>query len=139
MTDVLTPEQRRYCMSRIGGKDTQPELTIRRLIHSLGYRYRLHVKRLPGSPDLVFPNRQKVIFVHGCFWHRHQCRYGQVTPGTRRQFWEAKFQENTDRDARNRRQLLREGWDVLIVWECQTKRPERLIDRIIGFLECDLN
>ena len=137
MTDVLTVEQRRYCMSRIGGKDTKPELTVRRLVHSLGYRYRLHVKALPGSPDLVFPSRRKVIFVHGCFWHRHRCKYGQVTPGTRRQFWKTKLQGNADRDSRNRSELCRKGWKPFIVWECETKQPGSLVDRIVNFLEGD--
>ena len=83
MVDVLTPKQRQFCMSRIQGKDTRPEMVVRRMVHALGYRYRLHVRSLPGCPDLVFPSREKVIFVHGCFWHRHNCRYGRVRPATR--------------------------------------------------------
>ena len=135
MSDVLTPKQRRYCMSRIRGRDTKPEIVVRKLVHGLGYRYRLHVRDLPGRPDLVFASRRKVILVHGCFWHRHRCRYGQVTPSTRRGFWQAKLEANRKRDARNRRALKRLGWDVLVVWECQTRRPELLIDRLVEFLE----
>lgn len=135
MADVLTPEQRHYCMSSIRGKDTKPELLVRRLMHALGYRYRLHVAALPGSPDIVFPSRRKVIFVHGCFWHRHRCHLGQVSPRTRREFWHQKFERNRQRDIVNRRRLRRQGWDVLMVWECQTKEPERLLGRLVPFLE----
>lgn len=135
MVDVLSPSQRRYCMSQIRDKDTKPELFVRRILHAEGYRYRLHDKKLPGKPDLVFSSRRKVIFVHGCFWHRHNCRYGRVTPKTRQEFWIAKLQGNRDRDLRNRRELRRLGWDVLVVWECQIKRQEWLLERIINFLE----
>lgn len=135
MADVLTAEQRRYCMSRIRGKDTKPEMTVRRLVHALGYRFRLHRRDLPGCPDLVLPRHRKVIFVHGCFWHRHRCRYGRPMPATRRQFWKKKLEGNKQRDARNRRALRRLGWDVLVVWECQTRKPHKLIDRLVVFLE----
>ncbi|HUU09426.1 MAG TPA: very short patch repair endonuclease [Phycisphaerae bacterium] len=135
MADVLTDEQRRYCMSRIKGKDTKPEMVVRRLVHALGYRFRLHRRDLPGCPDLVLPRHRKVIFVHGCFWHRHRCRYGRPMPATRRQFWKKKFEGNKQRDARNRRALRRLGWDVLVVWECQTRKPDKLIDRLVAFLE----
>ena len=135
MPDVLTPEQRSYCMSRIRGKDTKPELKVRSVLHTLGYRYRLHVRSLPGSPDLVFHSRRKAIFVHGCFWHRHNCRFGRATPATRRQFWRKKFAENQLRDRRNRRMLRSKGWQVFIVWECQTLRMEWLLPRLATFLE----
>jgi len=134
MVDVLTEEQRKYCMSRIRGKDTKPEMIVRRLVHGLGYRYRLHRGDLPGCPDLVFPSRHKVIFVHGCFWHRHRCRYGKPMPSTRRAFWAAKLERNKTRDRRNRRALRRLGWDVLVVWECQTGRLEWLTDRLSNYL-----
>ncbi len=136
MADVLTPSQRKYCMSRIRGKDTSPELGLRRLIHSLGYRYRLHVRGLPGSPDLVFPARRKVIFVHGCFWHRHQCRFGQVRPVTRRAFWDQKLRLNQERDRRTLRRLRCLGWRVLVFWECQiTRWSEEVITlRVADFL-----
>ena len=137
MVDVLTKEQRRLCMSRIRSKDTEPELVVRRISHALGYRYRLHRRDLPGCPDLVFPGRQKIVFVHGCFWHRHNCRKGRSIPSTRREFWKAKLEGNKVRDARNRRVLRRLGWKVLVAWECQTKpaKLDKLADRIVKFLE----
>ncbi len=135
MADVLTPKQRRYCMSRIRGKDTKPELRVRSLVHSLGYRYRLHVRTLPGSPDLVFASRRKVVFVHGCFWHCHNCRYGKVEPQTRARFWESKLERNRERDQQNVRRLRRGQWDVLVVWECQTRNADRLGKRLVRFLE----
>ena len=122
-------------MSRIRGKDTIPELLVRSLIHSLGYRYRLHDRSLPGTPDLVFPSRRKAIFVNGCFWHRHNCRFGRVMPKTRRSFWKKKLEGNRERDKRNRAELRRMDWCVFTVWECQLKREEWLIDRIVNFLE----
>jgi len=122
-------------MSRIRGKDTKPEMIVRRLVHAAGYRYRLHRRDLPGCPDLVFPGRGKVIFVHGCFWHRHRCRYGRSMPSTRKAFWKRKLEANRARDRKNRRALRRQGWDVFVVWECQTKRPDWLLPRLVNFLE----
>ena len=122
-------------MSRIQGKDTKPEMIVRKMVHALGYRYRLHVRSLPGCPDLVFPSRHKVIFVHGCFWHRHHCKYGRVTPATRKSFWQKKLQGNKDRDQKNQRLLRNQGWKILTLWECQTKKPETLPDRIVKFLD----
>ena len=118
MTDVLTPEQRRRCMAAIRGKDTKPEMTVRRLIHGMGYRYRLHSADLPGRPDLVFRGRKKVIFVHGCFWHMHDCRLGRVKPKTRAAFWEEKRTGTVARDRRQVAELERCGWEVLTIWEC---------------------
>lgn len=135
MVDDLTVVQRRYCMSRIRGRGTQPEMLVRRVVHALGGRYRLHVRSLPGCPDLVFPARRKVIFVHGCFWHRHRCREGQVMPATRRSFWEEKLLGNKARDARTVKSLRARGWKVLVVWECQTRQVERLARRLARFLE----
>ncbi len=135
MTDVLTRSQRSYCMSRIQGKDTKPEIVVRRLVFAMGFRYRLHVRKLPGCPDLVFPSRKKVILVHGCFWHRHTCKNGQVIPKTRRAFWSKKLRANKDRDARNRRALRTLGWDIFVVWECQTSRQEWLAERLHSYLE----
>lgn len=126
MVDVLTPEQRRRCMTAIRGKDTKPEMVVRRLIHAAGYRYRLHKKDMPGTPDLVFYRHRKVVFVHGCFWHLHRCRYGQVVPKTNAEFWKKKREGNVARDKRVLRQLRVLGWDVLTIWECQT-RPKRLL------------
>ena len=136
MVDVLTPEQRQRCMSAIRGKNTKPEMLVRRLVHAMGFRYRLHGKDLPGRPDLVFPRLKRVILVHGCFWHMHRCRYGQVVPATNAEFWRKKREGNVERDKRTRRELRRLGWGILIVWECQTrpKRREWLLERLNSFL-----
>src|SRR5690349_16582800 len=114
MVDVLTPEQRSFNMSRIKGKNTSPEMTVRRLLHSLGYRYRLHVRSLPGCPDIVLPKHKSLIFVHGCFWHMHTCRFGSVVPKTNAEFWQKKRMGNVERDKRHRRRLVKD-WSVLIV------------------------
>jgi DNA mismatch endonuclease (patch repair protein) len=125
MADRLTPEQRSWNMSRIRGKNTKPELLVRSLLHSKGYRYRLHGAsrgiKLPGNPDLVFAGRRKVIFVNGCFWHFHDCRVGQHSPKANAEFWEPKRTRTRDRDASQRRQLENDGWEVLTVWECQLR------------------
>lgn len=135
MADVHSAAQRSYNMSRIRGKDTKPELIVRSLVHQMGFRFRLHRKDLPGKPDLVLPKYQKVIFVHGCFWHLHRCRYGKVTPKTNSEFWQNKRQGNVDRDRRQRLKLKKSGWSVLTVWECWTKDIEaRLIPRLELFL-----
>jgi DNA mismatch endonuclease (patch repair protein) len=134
MTDVLTPEQRRRCMAAIRGKDTKPEMTVRKLVHAMGYRYRLHRKDLPGKPDLVFASRKKVIFVHGCFWNMHNCRYGRVQPKANAEFWQNKREATVARDQRNRRMLSKYGWEALTLWECQTTYPELLSGKIVQFL-----
>lgn len=135
--DQFSPNDRSKIMSRIRSKNSKPELVVRRLVHSLGYRYRLHSRSLPGSPDLVFPKYRKVIFVHGCFWHRHSCRKGKSIPTTRRDFWESKLEANRLRDVKSRRQLNRLGWGVMVVWECQTgfRKLQFLTSRIVRFLE----
>lgn len=117
----LTKKQRSYCMSRIKGKDTKPELVVRSFVHRLGYRFRLHRKDLPGKPDIVLPRYKKIIFVHGCFWHMHNCKKGRAKPVTHAQFWQNKRTGNKERDRRNIRALKKLGWDVLVVWECQVK------------------
>jgi len=124
-------------MASIRSKDTTPELRVRSVVYAMGYRYRLHVRTLPGAPDLVFPGRRKVIFVHGCFWHRHRCKRGQPVPKTRSDYWLPKLEGNRVRDLQHRRQLRKLGWDVMIVWECQTqaKRIDWLRRRIAAFLE----
>lgn len=134
--DKVSKAVRSRNMSRIRSKDTTPEMIVRRLVHAAGFRYRLHARNLPGRPDLVFPRLRKAIFVHGCFWHRHRCRNGQVVPATRTAFWEAKFEANVSRDREARQQLRRSGWDVLVVWECATRVRDlsRLRDKLIGFL-----
>lgn len=131
MTDVLTKEQRHRNMANIKGKNTKPELIVRSLVHRLGYRYRLHQKGLPGKPDLVFSARRKVIFVHGCFWHMHECRYDVVKPTTNASFWETKRLSNVERDRKNRVALEQTGWQVLVIWECQTRSPEESLGDII--------
>ena len=135
--DTLTRRERSKQMALVRSKDTAPELTVRRIVHRLGYRYRLHVASLPGCPDLVFPSRQKVIFVHGCFWHQHRCRRGRRMPSTRVDYWRKKLNRNKQRDAAHRRRLRREGWRVLTLWECQLKTSQRegLVDRLLEFLE----
>lgn len=135
MTDVLTPQQRSANMAAITGKNTKPEMVVRRAIHRLGYRYVLHQKNLPGRPDLVFPSRRKIVFVHGCFWHMHQCRYGRVVPVTNADFWSAKRNGNVMRDIRNVAALRNLGWSVLVVWECQIREIDVLANRIVRFLE----
>jgi DNA mismatch endonuclease (patch repair protein) len=123
---IVTPF-RSALMARIGPKDTKPEMVVRRAAHALGYRFRLHRRDMPGTPDLVFPRLKKVVFVHGCFWHRHPgCRHTS-TPKTRREFWEEKFARNVERDARKTAQLQDSGWDVLTIWECDTRDGGRLI------------
>lgn len=131
--DNVSAETRSRIMAAVGQFNTAPEMTVRRAVHRLGFRYRLHVKSLPGRPDLVFPGRRKVIFVHGCFWHRHRCNLA-TTPSTRVDFWQQKFQANLARDRRNIRSLRRLGWQVLVVWQCQTQCPDRLVDRLVEFL-----
>lgn len=119
--DVLTKEQRRYCMSRIRGKKTTPELVVRSVLRALGFRMRYNVPNLPGKPDIVIPSIRTVIFVHGCFWHGHQCRYGRVKPRTNAKFWSDKVLTNRRRDSGQRKALRGMGWNVVTVWECKTK------------------
>jgi DNA mismatch endonuclease (patch repair protein) len=139
MSDVFTPAERSRVMRAVKSRDTTPELVVRRLVHALGWRFRLHRRDLPGSPDLVLPRLGKAIFVHGCFWHRHRCPAGQSTPASRRKYWLDKFRRNVERDSSNLRRLRRLGWKVLVVWECQTKdaKCDRLADRIERFLAAE--
>ncbi|MFB3779475.1 MAG: very short patch repair endonuclease [Bryobacteraceae bacterium] len=137
--DTLSPQERSERMSRVRGKNTEPELLVRRLVYSLGYRYRLHVRNLPGCPDLVFQKRKKVIFVHGCFWHRHPdtgCALARL-PKSRLDFWLPKLESNRERDQRNKRMLRKEGWRSLTIWECQIKNTERLSAAIRRFLDAE--
>lgn len=137
MADVLTPEQRSRCMSAIRGRNTAPELLLRRILHSLGYRYRINDSSLPGKPDLVFAGRRGVIFVHGCFWHRHNCKRGRSLPLTRRAFWATKLAENRKRDLRQASKLRKNKWKVFVVWQCQLEKGivERTLLRVISFLD----
>lgn len=136
MTDVHTPQQRSFNMSRIRNRNTRPEMKVRSIVHGMGYRYALHRKDLPGKPDLVFTRRRKIIFVHGCFFHMHDCPYGRVVPRTNAEFWRRKRLSNVERDRRNAAELERQGWEVLTVWECMTKPAavERLPKLLADFL-----
>ncbi|WP_081703023.1 DNA mismatch endonuclease Vsr [Desulfuromonas sp. TF] len=134
MVDRITKERRSWNMSRIRSKDTSPEKLVRSFLHRAGFRFRLHVNKLPGSPDIVLPRHWTAIFVHGCFWHRHEgCKFA-YSPKSRREFWEAKFQANVKRDAVVRQQLEDLGWNVGIVWECQTKDERTLVQCIESIL-----
>lgn len=137
MTDVFSAEKRSAVMRAVRGKDTSPELVVRSELHRRGFRFRLHRKDLPGCPDLVFASRRKVVFVHGCFWHRHSCPDGRSTPATRTDFWQAKFDRNQRRDRMVRVSLRKAGWQVLVVWECQlrAKRLAFTLARIERFLK----
>jgi len=122
-------------MAQVKGKDTTPEVRIRRLVHGMGYRYRLHRSELPGKPDLTFPSRRKVIFVHGCFWHAHDCEAGRNQPRSNRDYWLPKLSRNKARDAANQAKLRELGWRVLVVWECELANPPKVQRRIARFLE----
>jgi DNA mismatch endonuclease (patch repair protein) len=133
--DRLSKKRRSEIMSRIRSKDTAPEMAVRRLVHSLGYRYRLHSPKLPGKPDMVFTSRKKVIFVHGCFWHAHKgCPKGKL-PKTNLKFWKPKLEKNQKRDKRNQRKLKVAGWKVLVIWQCKIKNIDKLHRAIVKFLE----
>jgi DNA mismatch endonuclease (patch repair protein) len=127
--------ERSSLMARVGPKDTKPEMIVRGILHALGYRFRLQAKELPGRPDIVFRPRKKVIFVHGCFWHRHPGCRRTTTPKTRREFWDTKFSANQARDKRVQEELNSLGWSSLVVWECETGNPETLAESLKTFLE----
>jgi DNA mismatch endonuclease (patch repair protein) len=132
--DRITKEKRSEIMSKVRGKNTTPELAVRKLVFSLGYRYRLHGKNLPGKPDLVFAGRKKVIFVHGCFWHSHNCKIGHL-PKSRPEYWLPKLEANKRRDAEHYNELVKQGWDILVLWECEVKDIPALEGKILVFLE----
>jgi DNA mismatch endonuclease (patch repair protein) len=121
MADTISAERRSWNMSRIRGRDTAPEKRLRSLLHRAGFRFRLYSKDLPGKPDIVLPKYRTVVFVHGCFWHRHEGCHSATTPSTRTEFWQAKFDGNVERDKRNKLELEAAGWTVIIVWECDLK------------------
>ncbi len=127
--DMLTTAQRSKLMSSIRSKDTRPELAVRRLLHQMGYRFRLHAKGLPGRPDIVLPKWKTVVFVNGCFWHAHSCMRGR-RPATNSRFWKRKLSGTTQRDQRNKRALRLLGWDVIIIWECELRRPARILRKL---------
>jgi DNA mismatch endonuclease, patch repair protein len=134
--DNISPDRRTANMRAIRSKGMKPEMAVRRLVYSMGYRFRLHSKDLPGKPDLVFPNRKAVIFVHGCFWHQHSdpnCRDARL-PKSNTDYWQPKLARNQSRDAENQSKLDLQGWRVLVIWECQTKDEEALGQKLVAFL-----
>lgn len=133
--DKLSSAERSAQMARVHGADTGPEMAVRRMVHAMGFRYRLHVADLPGKPDLVFPRLKKIIFVHGCFWHGHSCRAGRNRPASRESYWTAKLDRNVARDRANVRRLRRAGWSVMTVWECGLRDQERAKAKVRRFLE----
>lgn len=133
MVDNRSAESRSALMSRIGGKNTAPEMELRRLLHASGYRFRVHGRDLPGRPDIVFRSRGKVIFVNGCFWHAHRCKIG-MPPKSRVGYWGPKLEANRERDARNKALLRRRGWKVLTVWQCQIRKLSQNRARLFSFL-----
>ncbi len=141
MADVHEPETRSYNMSQISGKDTKPEMMVRKFLHGNGFRYRLHVKDLPGKPDLVLPKYNSVIFVHGCFWHAHEdCKYFKL-PQTNTDFWKEKLYRNKERDESHIQELEEMGWNVVIVWECKLKSKPRssIFKKLIESIETNLD
>jgi DNA mismatch endonuclease Vsr len=135
VTDTLSKKARSARMALIRSKNTKPEMAVRRLLHGLGYRYRIHVKGLPGTPDLVFRPRKRAVFVHGCFWHGHHCRLGARVPKSRVGFWVAKIKSNRLRDKRHLAELKRAGWRAVVIWECQLKNVDVLTRRLTRFLD----
>ena len=135
MTDTVSPEVRSRIMAQVKSKGMKPEMQVRRLLHGLGYRYRLHRKDLPGRPDLVFPSRRKVVFVNGCFWHKHAGCPRVRIPATNRDYWQAKLERNRARDERNIALLEESGWATITVWECQLTDMEVVTERLIDFLD----
>ncbi|MDA8091552.1 MAG: DNA mismatch endonuclease Vsr [Nitrospiraceae bacterium] len=131
--DNLTPEQRSAQMAKVRSRDTKPEMLVRKLVHGMGFRYRLHRRELPGKPDLVFASRRKIIFVNGCFWHGHDCSLGRI-PKSRVDFWTGKITSNRSRDEANLKRLRDLGWKSLVVWECQLRRIDQVAGRIRRFL-----
>jgi DNA mismatch endonuclease (patch repair protein) len=137
VTDSISPERRSENMRRIRSKGMKPELQVRRLLHGMGYRYRLHRRNLPGHPDIIFPRRKKAIFVHGCFWHQHgdpACRITRI-PKSRLDYWAPKLNRNKERDAANIKLLRNMGWRVFVVWECQTSEERKLRTKLTAFLK----
>jgi DNA mismatch endonuclease (patch repair protein) len=135
MPERLSKEQRSKNMAGVKGRDTAPELLARRVLHGMGYRFRIHVAGLPGRPDIVLPRHRKIVQVHGCFWHGHQGCPRSKRPATNREFWDSKLSANVRRDQRNLRKLRNLGWNVMIVWECRTKNLQSLEARLRRFME----
>jgi DNA mismatch endonuclease (patch repair protein) len=138
--DHLSSEERSELMSRINSKETKPEQLARSLLHRAGYRFRKNVSELPGTPDVVLPKYNTVIFVHGCYWHRHDCRKGNSVPTKNREFWLEKFERNVERDAENEEALKERGWQVLTVWECElTDDPVEAVEELMEDLDSQLD
>ena len=123
MADHLSKEKRSWNMSRIGSKNTKPELIVRSFLHGIGMRFRLHSNKLPCKPDIILPKYQTVVFVHGCFWHQHGCKNSTI-PKTNKKFWVEKFQKNKNRDKKNKDELIKLNWKVLVIWECEINKKE---------------
>ena len=134
MPDVFTPEERSRIMAKVKGANTTPEKTVRSLIHRMGYRFRLHVKELPGKPDIVLPRHKKIILIHGCFWHQHEGCSQAARPTSNTDYWNKKLDRNMIRDNGNMQRLEYLGWDVLVLWECEIKNQDLLLERLTSFL-----
>lgn len=133
LADRLSATQRSWNMSKIKAKNTKPEIFIRKFLFSLGFRYRVNYSGLPGKPDIVFPKRKKVIFIHGCFWHRHNCLSGEKKPRTNKDYWIPKLERNKERDIEIEKKLIGDGWKLIVIWECEIKKTET-VHRILDFL-----
>ena len=134
MADNLTEAQRKRNMSNIRSRNTKPELVVRSIIHKLGFRFRLHARHLPGKPDIVLPRHKKIVLVHGCFWHMHTCKRGNVFPQTNEPYWATKRHRNVERDRLNKSSYKKAGWRTLIVWECETRDIAKLSGNLSKFL-----
>ena len=134
MTDVFSKEKRSWIMSRVRGRDTKPEILVRSFVHRMGFRFRIHRRDLPGNPDIVLPRHGKVIFVHGCFWHGHKRFQRSKRPTTNKGFWNKKLDENIERDKRFQRKLRLMGWKVLVLWQCEVRKPEKMLRKLERFL-----
>lgn len=130
MTDVFSKEKRSWIMSLVKGRDTKPEILVRSIIHRMGFRFRVHRRDLPGNPDIVLPRYRKVIFVHGCFWHGHKNCPRSKRPSTQKSFWSKKLDRNLERDKNYLLELRQRGWRVLVIWECETKTPKKLMMKL---------
>jgi DNA mismatch endonuclease (patch repair protein) len=134
MADVFSEEKRSWIMARVRGRDTKPEIIVRSFVHRMGYRFRIHCRELPGNPDIVLPRHRKAIFVHGCFWHGHKRCPRSKRPTTNMSFWDQKLDRNVLRDKKSLRALRRNGWNVLVVWQCETRNPKKLLRKLARFL-----
>jgi DNA mismatch endonuclease (patch repair protein) len=139
MTDIVSPEKRSAMMSSVGSKDTKPEMIVRRILHGMGYRFRVHSSTLPGTPDVVLPRHRKVVFVHGCFWHGHPGCKNAARPASNTEFWDSKLDRNISRDAAVKRELEEQGWDVFVVWECEARDKDALAASLRDFMEAKIS